>query len=73
MGTDQRAGTTRNDSHRLRYRLLLAASVVITVAVIAGGLARILDGSSSGLRENVRWALLGRSDPGDRGDAESFC
>jgi len=54
----------------LGYRLLLAASIVIAIAVIAGGLAAILDAGSSELGENVWWAVLRLTDPGYLGDDE---
>jgi hypothetical protein len=56
----------------LGYRLLLAASIVIAVAVIAGGLAALLDVGSSELGENVWWAFLRLTDPGYLGDDEGI-
>lgn len=54
----------------LGYRLLLAASIVVAVAVVAGGLAAVLDVGSSELGENVWWAFLRLTDPGYLGDDE---
>jgi hypothetical protein len=48
----------------LGYRLLRAASIVIAVAVVAGGLAALLDADSSELSENEWWAFLRLTGPG---------
>jgi hypothetical protein len=56
----------------LRYRLLLAASIVVAVAVAAGFLAALLDAGSSDLGGNVWWAFLRLTDPGYLGDDEGI-
>jgi hypothetical protein len=54
----------------LRYRLLLAASIVAAVALLAGGLVVLSDAGFSGLGEAVWWAFLRLTDPGYLGDDE---
>ena len=52
----------------LRYRLLLAATIVVVVAVRFGILVALLDAGSLDLPENVWWAFLRLTDPGYLGD-----
>ena len=54
----------------LPYRLLLAASIVVLVSLLAGALLALLDARSSDLGENVWWAFLRLTDPGYLGDDE---
>ena len=54
----------------LRYRLLIAASIVAAVALVAGGLIALLDAGSSELSAEVWWAFLRLTDPGYLGDDE---
>ncbi len=56
----------------LRYRLLLAASIVAVVALVAGGLVALLDARFSELGEAVWWAFLRLTDPGYLGDDEGM-
>jgi hypothetical protein len=56
----------------LRYRLLLAASIVAVVALVAGALAALLDARFSDLYEAVWWAFLRLTDPGYLGDDEGI-
>jgi hypothetical protein len=56
----------------LRYRLLLAASIVAAVALIAGGLVALLDAGFSEPGEAVWWAFLRLTDPGYLGDDEGL-
>jgi hypothetical protein len=56
----------------LGYRLLLAAAIVATVALTAGGLVAIFDADSSDLGESVWWAFLRLTDPGYLGDDEGL-
>ena len=54
----------------LKFRILLAATIVVVVAIIAGVLALVLGGDFSGLGEAVWWAFLRLTDPGYLGDDE---
>ena len=56
----------------LRYRLLLAAAIIATVALVGGGLALLLDGGFDDLSEAVWWAFLRLTDPGYLGDDEGI-
>jgi hypothetical protein len=56
----------------LRYRLLLAATMVVVVAVVSGVLVAFLDAGALDLPENVWWAFLRLTDPGYLGDDEGF-
>jgi hypothetical protein len=56
----------------LRYRLLLAASIVVAVALVAGVLVALLDAGSEDLSESVWWAFLRLTDPGYLGDDEGI-
>ena len=81
-GSVPRTGTARRRLDRLRfalerlvlrgvrYRLLLAASIVAAVALVAGGLIALLDGGFSEPGEAVWWAFLRLTDPGYLGDDE---
>ncbi len=54
----------------LQVRVLLAVAVVMVVAMVAGILVTVLDGSFSGPAEGVWWAFLRLTDPGYLGDDE---
>lgn len=54
----------------LGYRLLLAASIVAVVALVAAGLVLLLDAGFSEPGEAVWWAFLRLTDPGYLGDDE---
>ncbi len=56
----------------LGYRLLLAAAIIATVAVVAGTLVTLLDPGSSLAEEGIWWAFLRLSDPGYLGDDEGI-
>jgi hypothetical protein len=56
----------------VRYRLLLAASVVVLVALVAGALVALLDGGFSEPGDAVWWAFLRLTDPGYLGDDEGI-
>ena len=56
----------------LKFRILLAAAVVVVVAIIAGVLAFVLGGDFSGFGEAVWWAFLRLTDPGYLGDDEGI-
>ena len=54
----------------VHYRLLAAALIVATVAVVAGVLVRLLDPQFEELSSAVWWAFLRLTDPGYLGDDE---
>ena len=54
----------------VQYRLLAAALIVVTVAVIAGVMVWILDPNFDELGGAVWWAFLRLTDPGYLGDDE---
>lgn len=54
----------------LRYRLLLAAAIVLAVALVTGSLVATLDTGFSDLGEAVWWSFLRLTDPGYLGDDE---
>ena len=54
----------------VHYRLLAAALIVGTVAVVAGMLVRLLDPQFEELSGAVWWAFLRLTDPGYLGDDE---
>jgi hypothetical protein len=54
----------------LRYRLLLAAAIVLAIAVVTGALAAVLDPEFADLGEAVWWSFLRLTDPGYLGDDE---
>jgi hypothetical protein len=56
----------------LGYRLLLAATIVATVALTAGAFVAVFDADSSDLGESVWWAFLRLTDPGYLGDDEGL-
>lgn len=56
----------------LGYRLLLAASIVAAVALVAGVLMALLDVGTEDLSEYVWWAFLRLTDPGYLGDDEGI-
>ncbi|UCE87756.1 MAG: hypothetical protein JSU66_08635, partial [Deltaproteobacteria bacterium] len=55
-----------------RYRLLLAALLVLTVSVVAGAVIGIVDTGLSDPREAIWWAFLRLTDPGYLGDDEGI-
>ena len=56
----------------LKFRLMLAAMIVVAVAVVAGVMVAVLDGGFSGAGDAVWWAFLRLTDPGYLGDDEGF-
>jgi hypothetical protein len=54
----------------LGYRLLLAAAIVLSVALVTGALAALLDSDFADLGDAVWWSFLRLSDPGYLGDDE---
>ena len=65
-----RFGLERLVLRGLRYRLLLAAAIVLLVALVTGGLVAVLDPGFSDLGEAVWWSFLRLTDPGYLGDDE---
>ncbi len=65
-----RFGVERLVLRGLRYRLLLAAAIVLAVALVAGALVAALDTGFSDLGEAVWWSFLRLTDPGYLGDDE---
>ena len=56
----------------LRYRLLFASLIIMTVAVVGGVLLLTFDSNSGDLGESVWWAFLRLTDPGYLGDDEGY-
>jgi len=56
----------------LKFRLLLAAMIVVAVAVIAGLLVAVLTGGFADPGDAVWWAFLRLTDPGYLGDDEGI-
>jgi hypothetical protein len=56
----------------LRYRLLLAAAIVLAVALVAGALVAAFDTGFSDVGEAVWWSFLRLTDPGYLGDDEGM-
>ncbi|MDJ0851677.1 MAG: hypothetical protein QNK04_25150 [Myxococcota bacterium] len=56
----------------LRYRLMLAGAIIVTVAVLAGSLITLVDTGSTSLGDDLWWAFLRLTDPGYLGDDEGF-
>ncbi|MEA3278737.1 MAG: hypothetical protein U9Q81_26245 [Pseudomonadota bacterium] len=56
----------------LHYRLLLAASIVLLVALLAGLLVRLLAPGFDEVGESIWWAFLRLTDPGYLGDDEGL-
>ena len=67
-----RLGLERLLLRGLLHRLLLAASVILTVALLGGLLMLVLDPGFDELGESVWWAFLRLSDPGYLGDDEGL-
>ena len=67
-----RFGLERLVLRGLRYRLLLAAAIVLAVALVAGALVAALDTGFSDLGEAVWWSFLRLTDPGYLGDDEGM-
>ena len=65
-----RFGLERLVLRGLRYRLLLAAAIVLAVAVVTGALVAGLDTGFADLGEAVWWSFLRLTDPGYLGDDE---
>ena len=65
-----RFGLERLVLRGLRYRLLLAAAIVLVVALVTGALVAALDTGFSDLGEAVWWSFLRLTDPGYLGDDE---
>lgn len=56
----------------LRYRLLFASLIIMTVAVVGGILLLAFDSNSGDLGDSVWWAFLRLTDPGYLGDDEGY-
>ena len=54
----------------VHYRLSAAVLIIVSVALLAGGLVRLLDPQFETLSGSVWWAFLRLSDPGYLGDDE---
>jgi hypothetical protein len=67
-----RFGLERLVLRGLRYRLLLAAAIVLAVALVTGALVAALDTGFSDLGEAVWWSFLRLTDPGYLGDDEGL-
>ncbi len=65
-----RFGLERLVLRGLRYRLLLAAALVLAIAAVTGALAAALDPGFANLGEAVWWSFLRLTDPGYLGDDE---
>ena len=67
-----RLGLERLLLRGLHYRLLLAASIVLLVALLGGLLMRLLAPGFDEVGESVWWAFLRLTDPGYLGDDEGL-
>jgi hypothetical protein len=67
-----RLGLERLLLRGLHYRLLLAASIVLLVALLGGLLMRVLAPGFDEVGESVWWAFLRLTDPGYLGDDEGL-
>ncbi|MEA3276234.1 MAG: hypothetical protein U9Q81_13280 [Pseudomonadota bacterium] len=67
-----RLGLERLLLRGLHYRLLMAASIVLLVALLGGLLMRLLDPGFDEVGESIWWAFLRLTDPGYLGDDEGL-